>query len=208
MVEKIKSLRLEAFLWRESLSALYKIGLCFGMALCTGLLAGIRVPLAFTPIPITGQVLGVLLSGIFLGRFYGGLSMAIYLLLGLSGIPWFKGWSIISFSAFFANPTSGYLIGFIFASLFIGSQVDRKIKNRFFLPQLGLMLLGILIIYIFGASYLFFLTRVSFSKIFIMAILPFIPGDILKVFLAVSISASFLPKKSYNGEMDKNSRKF
>lgn len=203
MVKKVKSLRLELFLWRESLSALYKIGLCFGMAVCTGLLAGIRIPLPFTPVPITGQVLGVLLSGVFLGRFYGGLSMAIYLLLGIAGIPWFAGWNSLSCFTFFANPTAGYLIGFIFASLFIGRQVDRKIRNRFFWPQLKLMLIGVLIIYASGAFWLFLLTRATLSKIVVMAVLPFIPGDLLKAFLATSISASFLPKKSYNGEIDR-----
>ena len=129
--------------------------------------------------------------------------MAIYLVLGLSGIPWFAGWSSLSCFAFFANPTAGYLIGFILASLFIGSRVDRKIKNRFFLPQLRLMLLGVLIIYSSGALWLWFLLKLTLSKILMMAVLPFIPGDLLKAFLATSISASLLPKKSYNGEIDR-----
>ena len=104
---------------RENLLA-RKILLSVAMAAVTGLLAGIRIPLPFTPIPLTGQVLGVLLAGLFLEGSFAGLSQALYLFIGLSGIPWFSGWSSLSFATFAVNPTSGYLVGFIPAAFLIG----------------------------------------------------------------------------------------
>ena len=65
------------------------------------------------------------------------------------------------------------------------------------------MLVGVLILYAAGALWLWFLLKLTLSKILMMAVLPFIPGDLLKAFLATSISASLLPKKSYNGEIDR-----
>ena len=96
-------------------------------AALTAIAAQIAVPM--WPVPITGQTLAVLLVGLSLGAVRGGLSLALYAVLGIVGLPVFSdsssGWNII------AGPTGGYIIGFIFAAVLTGwlAQLswDRKI---------------------------------------------------------------------------------
>jgi len=203
MVEMVLRLRYEIFLWRESRGIVSKLCLCFGMAGLTGLLAGIRIPLPFTPVPITGQVLGVFLGSIYLGRFYGGLSQIFYVALGLCGIPWFAGWKEVSIFQFLSVPSAGYIIGFIFAGFYLGEVVDRKVKNRFFPQQILTMLIATSIIYLFGTLHLAIVLKLNFRQAIIMGVLPFILVDLLKAIMAAFLSYSILPKKSYNGEVDR-----
>ena len=203
MTSKAMSLRYEIFAWRESRGIAIKLFLSFGMAALTGLLAGIRIPLPFTPVPITGQVLGVFLGSIYLGRIYGGVSQIFYVLLGLCGIPWFAGWKSVSISQFLSVPSAGYLIGFIFAGFYLGSVVDRKVKNRFFIPQVLSMLVATLIIHFFGTLHLSLVLRLNLRQALFMGVLPFIPVDLLKAIIAASLSYSILPKMPYNGELDR-----
>ncbi len=159
-----------------------KIAISFGMAGFTGLLAQIYIPLPFTPVPITGQVLGPLLSGVVCGPLYGGLSQIIYLLLGLAGVPWFAG-GTGGYSKLF-SPTFGYFLGFIFASFLIGKYIDR---DRNFFSRFQVMLFGVTAIYTFGAIFFSISTRSGPSETFYKAVLPFVPFDILKALLATSI---------------------
>jgi len=201
---KAMSLRYEIFAWRESQGTVSKLFLSLGFAGLTGLLAGIRIALPFTPVPVTGQVLGVFLGSIYLGRVYGGVSQIFYVVLGLCGIPWFAGWKGISILQFLSMPTAGYLVGFIFAGFYLGYTVDRKIRNRFFIPQVVSMIVATWIIYLSGALHLSLLLRLGFRQAFTMGILPFIPVDLLKAFISALLSYSILPKISYNGEIDRN----
>jgi biotin transport system substrate-specific component len=207
MTSKTMSLRYEIFTWRESRSIVSKISLSLVMAALTGILAGIRIPLPFTPVPITGQVLGVFLGSVFLGRFYGGLSQIFYLFFGLCGIPWFAGWTGISVSQFLSVPSAGYLIGFIFAGFYLGDVVDSRVKNRFFFPQILSMLIATGIFYFFGALYLAVILKLNLRQTFVMGVLPFIFVDLLKAVIAASLSCSILPKMPYNGEIDSNNFK-
>ena len=204
MTSKVMSLRCQVFAWRESRGIVSKLSLCFGMAAITGLLSGIRIPLPFTPVPITGQVLGVFLGSIYLGRFYGGLSQIFYVILGLCGIPWFAGWKGISIFQFLSVPSAGYLIGFIFAGFYLGSVVDRKIKNRFFIQQILSMVVATLIIYLFGTLHLAIVLKLNLKQVIVMGVLPFILVDLLKAVIAASLSYSILPKIQYNGELDRD----
>jgi len=97
-----------AYRWRYELSLLQKVALALGMAGLTGLLAQARAYLPGTPVPITGQTLAVLLAGVMLGKWWGGLSQAIYAGLGVAGLPWFAGWS--GGISHLAGPTGGYII--------------------------------------------------------------------------------------------------
>ena len=203
MTSKAISLRYQVFAWRESRGIASKLSLCFAMAALTGLLAGVRIPLPFTPVPITGQVLGVFLGSIFLGRFYGGLSQIFYVVLGLCGIPWFAGWKGVSISQFLSVPSAGYLIGFIFAGFYLGSVADRKVKNRFFVPQILSMAVATLILYFFGTLHLAIVLKLNFKQAIVMGVLPFILVDLLKAVIAASLSYSILPKMPYNGEIDR-----
>ena len=91
-LDKWRLARYQAFRWRYELSGVQKLGLAVGMAVLTGLLAQVRASLPWTPVPITGQTLAVLLAGVMLGRWWGGISQTIYLGLGIAGVPWFTDW--------------------------------------------------------------------------------------------------------------------
>jgi len=196
-------LRYEAFAWRESRGIAGKLMLSVCFAGITGLLAGIRIPLPFTPVPITGQVLGVFLGSIFLGRAYGGISQIFYVFLGLCGIPWFAGWTSISALGFLSAPSAGYIIGFIFAGFYLGDMVDKKVGNRFFLRQVLAMISGMFIIYLFGALHLTMLLKLNLKQAFVMGIAPFVTVDLIKAVIAASVSSAILPKRSFTAELDK-----
>src|SRR3972149_3349650 len=79
------------FKWRYESGFANKIILALGFACLTGLLAQLRFYLPYTPVPVTGQVFAVLLSGVILGKWYGGLDQGVYAGIGVVGIPWFTG---------------------------------------------------------------------------------------------------------------------
>jgi biotin transport system substrate-specific component len=193
--------RYNAYQWRVELSLVKKIALTVGMAAVVGLAAQVRVPLPWTPVPITGQTFAVLLAGIILGRWWGGASMAFYAGAGAMGMPWFNGWS--GGIGHLAGPTGGYIIGFILAALFVGHLTDKYVKARRFLPMLGLMLTAnFVLIYIPGLLQLYlWLNLVSGSTVSVyavlgMGLLPFIAGDIIKAVAAGGAAWGLMPKQS------------
>ena len=137
------------FNWRSNTSLANKAVLAFLIACFTGIMAQIIIPLPWTPVPITAQTFAVLMAGIFLGRYWGGVSQLIYVTVGVLGVPWFTGMHG-GYTALI-GVTGGYLIGFILAALFLGFFVDKYVKSRKFLPMLGLMLFAnFILIYIPG----------------------------------------------------------
>lgn len=197
---RYRAWRHRAFSWRYELPVAGKVALAFGMAAATGVLAQIRIALPFTPVPITGQVLGVLLAGVMLGRFYGGLSQGIYVGLGAVGMPWFAGLSG-GFAAL-SGVTGGYLVGFVVAAEFIGYASDRYVGMRHFWPQFCLMLLGVAVIYACGAVQFSIVLHAGLKKTFLLGVLPFVPVDAAKAVIAAFLSTALLPKASYDGEVD------
>ena len=84
-LERYRVARDNAWQWRRELGWVKKLSLSLGMACLVGLLAQARIPLPWTPIPITGQTFGVLLAAVLLGQWWSGISMAIYVGLGVAG---------------------------------------------------------------------------------------------------------------------------
>jgi len=167
------------------------------MAAVVGLLAQVRVPLPFTPIPLTGQTFGVLLAGVLLGKKWGGASLGIYAVLGIIGVPWFNG------ATSGLTATAGYLVGFILASLFLGYFVDKMPDKGSFNRMFGLMLFaGIVLVYVPGLLWLgTWLNLVKGMPTGLLSVIslgaaPFIAGDILKTGLAAAIAIKILPRKS------------
>ncbi len=206
--ETYRRFRYRIFQKRYELSILGKILLALSMAWVTGLSAQIRVSLPWTPVPITGQTFAVLLSGILLGRFWGGFSQILYCLLGVTGIRWFAGfsggWSVLM------GPTGGYIWGFILASFFLGYFTERFVRLRNFFPLLGLMFFAnFFLIHIPGLLQLGLWysvikgTPLPLNQLFLKGTLPFIPGDVLKILLATGISSLLLPRESFHGEIDR-----
>jgi biotin transport system substrate-specific component len=201
---RINQTKYDVFRWRYELSVLKKLGLALGMAALTGLLAQVRFYLPGNPVPITGQTFAVLLAGVLLGKWWGGVSLALYGGLGALGVPWFSGW------ASGLGATWGYIIGFVLAALFLGYFTDKYIRSRSFLSMLGLMLFAnFVLIYVPGLLGLgLWLNLVKGTPAGIvgllgMGVVPFIAGDITKAALAAAIARGITPKLAYNGEVDK-----
>ncbi|GAA2245949.1 biotin transporter BioY [Herbiconiux moechotypicola] len=158
------------------------IALVAGGAAFTGLLAQVAVPL--WPVPITGQTLAVLLVGSTLGALRGVLSMALYAVLGVVGVPWFSdaasGWHVI------AGPTGGYIIGFIAAAGLTGWLAqrawDRKVLGAFvsFLAGTG-------VTFAVGLPWLAASLGLNLEQTLQAGLYPFIIGGIIKALLAAGI---------------------
>ena len=209
LAARINQTKLEVFRWRCKLSMPRKLALALGIALLTGLAAQLRVQLPWSPVPITGQTFAVLLAGVLLGKWWGGVSLALYAGLGIAGIPWFTGFG--SGLGYLAGPTGGYVIGFVFAALFLGYFTDKYVRARSFVSMLALMLFAnFVLIYVPGLLQLGLWLNivkgqpVTFSSLLMMGAIPFIVGDITKAVLAAAIARGITPKMAYNGEADKD----
>jgi biotin transport system substrate-specific component len=205
---RINQTRYDVFRWRYELSVPKKLALAVGIACLTGLLAQIRVLLPWSPVPLTGQTFAALLAGVLLGRWWGGISLAIYAGLGAAGLPWFSGWS--GGVGYLAGPTGGYIIGFILAALFLGHFTDKYIRSRSFFSMLGLMLFAnFVLIYVPGllqlGLWLNFVNGepVTLATLLGMGAAPFVAGDVTKAVMAAAIARGVTPKLAYNGEVDK-----
>lgn len=202
-IDRYRLARYSFFKWRYASTLVEKLGLAFAMSCLTGLLAFIRIPLPFTPVPITGQVLGVLLSGVICGGIFGSISQVMYVGLGIAGISWFAGGATYSWNLL-NQPTGGYLIGFMLAPLLIGRYTDRYVRSRNLLSQVKFMMFGTGIIYFCGAVVLSLSKNYGFQDTMLKGVLPFIFIDLIKAFIAAGASSSILPKASYNGETDRS----
>lgn len=145
----------------------------------TALGAYIRIPLPFTPVPVTMQTLFVMLAGIYLGANLAGISQLGYIILGYLGLPLFAGAS--SGLSVLTGPTGGYLIGFVLCGYIIGRLI--RLRDNFSWIVFSISI-GALIILLLGTIWLGLLMRLSFKKAFMAGFAPFIPGDILKVLVA------------------------
>lgn len=208
IVARVDRTKYDVFRWRYELSVPKKLALAIGVAGLTGLLAQTRILLPWSPVPVTGQTFAVLLAGVLLGRWWGGISLAIYAGVGAAGLSWFSGWS--GGLGHLAGPTGGYVIGFILAALFLGYFTDTYIRSRSFLSMLALMLFAnFVLIYVPGLLQLGLWVRsvtgepITFTTLLGMGAIPFIPGDITKAVMAAAIARGIAPKLAYSGEVDK-----
>jgi biotin transporter BioY len=158
--------------------------LVVGFAALVGLLAQVVIPLPFTPVPITGQTLGVLLGGMALGWRRALSGMAVYVGLGLVGLHWFAGGT--GGTGVIGAPSFGYLIGFIVAAAVLGRLAELRF-DRDPLRVLGSMVVGNLIIYLFGVSWLMVAIHVDLAQGIALGLIPFLLGDAIKALLAAGL---------------------
>src|SRR5215207_348284 len=143
-------------------------------------LAQVKIPLPFTPIPLTGQTFAVLLIGATLGSKRSLVSMLLYIALGAFGLPIFAGGA--SGLAYLSGATLGYLVGFVLAAYVIGLLAERG-PERSMRTSLIPFLIGTIIIYVCGVAWLSMLLG-SFSKAVAAGVLPFLIGDAIKLIAA------------------------
>jgi biotin transport system substrate-specific component len=142
------------------------------------LAAQVRIPLPFSPVPVTGQTFAVLLVAAALGRL-GLASVVAYLVEGAIGLPVFAGG--LSGVAYMTGPTGGYLIGFALAAAIVGSAAERG-WDRHLATALAAMLVGEVAIYVCGLAWL--ARFVPADRLLTAGLVPFIPGDLFKMLLA------------------------
>jgi biotin transport system substrate-specific component len=155
-------------------------------SLATAALAQWKIHLGFTPVPITGQTLGVLLAGGALGWRDGAASQALYWGLGLA-LPFYAGgkhgWREGT------GATFGYFVGFVVAAAVIGYLAERK-QDRNLATSWSAMALGSVVIYVFGAGWLAHSLGVPVANgkdgadAIAYGVTPFLIGDLLKMLLA------------------------
>jgi len=149
------------------------------------------------PISITLQTLFVILAGLILGAKLGALSQITYVLLGLVGLPIFSGGN--GGLGSIVRPSFGFLIGYIVAAYVIGKLTE---KNKSLSRIICSVILGSFIIYLIGVPYFYFIytsylgKSINFYKAMQYACIPFIPGDIIKAVVAITLAGQLIPRLS------------
>lgn len=152
----------------------------FIFTIFTALSGFVRIPLPFSPVPITLQTFFVLLAPAFLGRGLGFTSQLLYVFLGILGAPVFS--HAGSGLLYIFGPTGGYLLGFLLASFLVGSLLKYYDKSK--LSVFLTFCLGDFLLLASGTFWLWVIFRLEFSELIYIGFLPFIAGDLIKISLA------------------------
>ncbi len=167
---------------RDRHTALVDAALIVAGSLLVAALAQVVIPLPFTPVPVTGQTLGVLLVGAALGGRRGAASLALYLTEGALGLPVFGGGA--AGLARVLGPTGGYLAGFVLAAFVVGYLAERG-RDRRLPASLLVFAAGEAVIFACGLAWLALF--VGPAHALAAGLWPFLPGDALKALLAAGL---------------------
>jgi biotin transport system substrate-specific component len=157
--------------------------LVIGAAGFVGALAQLSIHVSFTPVPITGQTLGVLVAGTALGSKRGTAAMALYGLAGLAGVPWFAG-----HSSGYVGASFGYVVGFVLSAALCGFLAERG-ADRSLVKSIPAMVAGEVVMYAVGVIWLGISLHVGPTRAVALGLTPFLAGDAVKA----GIAAALLP---------------
>jgi len=138
----------------------------------------------FGDVPITGQTFAVLLTGALLGSRLGAAAVIAYLIEGAVGLPFFAGGG--SGIVRFMGPTGGYLIAFPAAAFVTGAFAEFGWDKRYHTAVVA-MAVGSVLILATGWAWYTIITNTPADVSFKLAVLRFIPGDIIKIALAAAV---------------------
>lgn len=137
------------------------------------------VSIPIGPVPISGINFGVMIGASILAPKQAVYSVLIVILLGAAGLPVFSGF--VGGIGVLMGPRGGYYIGFIleayFTAKFIGS--DNSTMRLFWANLIG----DIVLVYIIAVPWLIFVTQLNLRQAFFIGMLPFMPGDLIKIIL-------------------------
>ena len=188
----------------------FQMALIAVMAAITCILGPLSIPIPVSPVPISLTNLAIYLTVCLLGWKFGTISYLIYLLIGIAGLPVFSGFSsgfakllgptggylmlglvgLPVFSGFsgglakLAGPTGGYIIGFIPMAIICGFAFE-KFSNRGM--QIAGLAIGTIVAYIFGTAWLAIEAHLTFYQALLAGVIPYIPGDLVKIILVVLV---------------------
>ena len=189
---------------QNSLSNTRNLVLCAMCAAITCILAPLSIPMA-GGVPISLATFAVMLAGVLLGGSLGAISQLIYVLLGAVGLPVFAGWT--GGLGNILGMTGGYIIGYIPCAWLtgliykkFGSKAKKSVKILFMV--LG-MVAGTIALYVIGTAWFMFVTGMNLTSSLAACVIPFIPGDFIKMAAVVLISLPLeaaIRKSVYAGE--------
>jgi biotin transport system substrate-specific component len=154
-----------------------------GAAGFVGALAQVSIHLSFTPVPVTGQTLGVLVAGTALGWKRASAAMVLYGLAGVAGVPWFA-----DHASGYVGASFGYVVGFVLCAALCGFLAERR-ADRSLLRSAPAMLAGEIVLYSVGVTWLAVSLHVGPQRAIALGLTPFLAGDALKA----AIAAALLP---------------
>ena len=168
------------------------IVLCSLFAALAGVGAFIKIPIPYVPISL--QSFFTTLAGLLLGAHLGATSVAIYVIIGLLGIPVFtQGGGL----AYILQPTFGYLLGFILGAFITGKIMENKKVS--FLRSLIACLFGLIAIYAVGVPYFYIIANYFIGKpigvlpLLSVGFLSTLPGDIIKCLVCALLATKLIP---------------
>lgn len=177
---------------REAVKYLTGVRGIFFFALLQSILSSLKIPLGFTPVPLTLQTAVLFASVLFLKE-KAAFAQALYILLGCIGFPAFSApsWNAL----YLLGPTGGYLVGFFVASVIMGYAVTA-IKETTIYKLIALFAAGTAIIYGCGVSWLMMSMSMSIQQALIAGVYPFIMGDGIKIILVAFLGGMLTRKRS------------
>jgi len=160
--------------------------LVIAFSLLTALAAQLVIPTPWSDVPITGQTFAVLLTGALLGSRLGALAMIAYLIEGAMGLPFFAAGGS-GLARLTVSPWAGYLWAYPVAAFLTGWLSERGWDRRYFMAMAA-MALGSIVILLGGMFWR--LGFMSFEQAFMTGVVPFLPGDCIKIALAAAVLPS------------------
>lgn len=165
-------------------AALRDAALIVTVAALTAVAAQVRIVIPMSPVPITGSTFAVLLGAAALGPLRGSLAQALYVVVGIAGLPVFTGaeggWT------YFTGATAGYLVGFVVASAVVGTLARRGLDRRVAGAAVAFAV-GSGVIYLFGVPWLMVVTGMPWREAIVAGAGVFVVGDVLKAAAAAAV---------------------
>jgi len=150
-------------------------------------------PIPGTPVPIVLQNMFIMLAGFISGPWWGLVSVVFYLILGSAGLPVFSGGT--GGFAKLAGPTGGYLVGYIPAVILFG-LISKLGKGKWIFNILA-GISGMIIVYAAGIVWLKSVLDIGWERAIATGVIPFLPGDIIKIILASVLTPPILKAMSH-----------
>ncbi len=165
-------------------------GLALGGSMAIAIAAHVAIPLPFTPVPFTLQPLAVLLVGLLFGPELGFSTLCLYLAEGAAGLPVFQPFGLGGVAQL-AGPTGGFLLAYPFVAALAGwlFQVLRGTSRFLAGTVAGICATGLL--FALGASRLAMLLHPGIHAVLLSAVVPFVPGEIVKILAAAGIASAW-----------------
>ncbi len=164
-----------------------KVVLGLAATLVVAAAAHVSIPLLFTPVPLTLQPLAVLCVGLFLGPTTAFFALLAYLAEGALGLPVFAPGGPGGVLQL-VGPTGGYLMSYPLVA-FIAGAVSRTLKPRFLAASIGCTA-AVTVLFVCGAGWLMHYTHGSVQAAWIGGVLPFLPGEAIKIVAAAGMYSS------------------